>query len=96
MFPKNDEKSSVKKERFTNIFPYIKRYEPGSRTISYLFLPFSFKEFLKAKDLLLDVSKPSSRDKSMLLIITWDYKAEEEFKGKEVKFVPLWNGLLNA
>jgi len=37
------------------------------RTISYLFLPFSFKEFLKAKDLLLDVSKLSSREKSMLL-----------------------------
>ncbi len=35
---------------------------------------------------------------SNLLVITWDYEAEEEFKGKgkgeEIKFVPLWKWLL--
>lgn len=29
-----------------------------------------------------------------LLVITWDYEAEEVFKGKNVKFVPLWKWLL--
>jgi uncharacterized protein len=30
-----------------------------------------------------------------LLVITWDYEAEEEFKGEKIKFVPLWKWLLN-
>ena len=30
-----------------------------------------------------------------LLVITWDYEAEEKVKGKKIKFVPLWNWLLN-
>jgi predicted AAA+ superfamily ATPase len=30
-----------------------------------------------------------------LLVITWDYEDEEEFKGKRIKFVPLWRWLLN-
>ncbi len=29
-----------------------------------------------------------------LLVITWDYEAEEEFEGKRVKFLPLWKWLL--
>jgi len=29
-----------------------------------------------------------------LLVITWDYEAEEEFKGKRIKFIPLWKWLL--
>ncbi len=29
-----------------------------------------------------------------LLIITWDYEAEDEFKGKKIKFIPLWKWLL--
>jgi len=29
-----------------------------------------------------------------LLCITWDYEGEEEIKGKEIKFVPLWKWLL--
>ena len=29
-----------------------------------------------------------------LLIITWDYQAEEKFKGKKTKFIPLWKWLL--
>ena len=29
-----------------------------------------------------------------LRVITWDYEAEEEFKGKRVKFTPLWKWLL--
>jgi len=29
-----------------------------------------------------------------LSVITWDYESEEEFKGREIKFVPLWRWLL--
>ena len=39
---------------------------------------------LKAGDLL------KCRD---LLVVTWDYEAEEEVKGKKIKFVPLWRWL---
>ncbi len=31
---------------------------------------------------------------SSLLVVTWDYEGEEEFKGKKIKFVPLWKWLL--
>lgn len=31
---------------------------------------------------------------SNLLVITWDYEGREEFKGKEIKFIPLWKWLL--
>ncbi len=30
-----------------------------------------------------------------LLVITWDYEAEENIKGKKIKFIPLWKWLLN-
>ena len=30
-----------------------------------------------------------------LLCITWDYEAEEKFKGKRIKFIPLWKWLLS-
>jgi predicted AAA+ superfamily ATPase len=30
-----------------------------------------------------------------LLVITWDYEAEERVKGRKIKFVPLWKWLLN-
>ena len=33
---------------------------------------------------------------SNLLVVTWDYEAVEEFKGKEIKFIPLWKWLLNV
>jgi len=29
-----------------------------------------------------------------LLVITWDYEAIEETKGKQIKFVPLWKWLV--
>ena len=32
---------------------------------------------------------------SNLLIITWDYEAEEKINGKKIKFIPLWKWLLN-
>ena len=32
---------------------------------------------------------------SDLLVITWDYEAEEKVKGKKIKFIPLWKWLLN-
>ncbi len=31
-----------------------------------------------------------------LLIITWDYEAEEKIKGKKIRFVPLWKWLLDV
>jgi predicted AAA+ superfamily ATPase len=31
---------------------------------------------------------------SNLLIITWDYEAEEKINGKKIKFIPLWKWLL--
>ncbi|RLI90342.1 MAG: AAA family ATPase, partial [Candidatus Altiarchaeales archaeon] len=43
------------------------------------------KSLLKASELL------KCKD---LLCITWDYEGEEEFKGREIKFVPLWRWLL--
>ena len=33
-------------------------------------------------------------DCSNLLVITWDYEAREEFKGKRIRFTPLWKWLL--
>ncbi len=30
-----------------------------------------------------------------LLVITWDYEAEEEIKSKKIKFIPLWKWLLS-
>jgi len=30
-----------------------------------------------------------------LIIITWDYEAQEETKGKKIKYIPLWKWLLN-
>jgi predicted AAA+ superfamily ATPase len=32
---------------------------------------------------------------SNLLVITWDYEAEEKVKGRKIRFVPLWKWLLN-
>ena len=32
---------------------------------------------------------------SNLLVITWDYEAEERIKGRKIRFVPLWKWLLN-
>ena len=32
---------------------------------------------------------------SNLLVITWDYEAEEKIKEKKIKFIPLWKWLLN-
>ena len=29
-----------------------------------------------------------------LLVITWDYEGEEEFKNRKIKFIPLWKWLL--
>ena len=30
-----------------------------------------------------------------LIVITWDYEAEEKTKGKKIKFIPLWRWLLS-
>jgi len=29
-----------------------------------------------------------------LLVITWDYEGEEDFRGNRIRFVPLWKWLL--
>ena len=43
------------------------------RTLSYMLLPFSFKEFLKAKNANLDAGRLSSREKSVLLSLLDEY-----------------------
>ena len=46
------------------------------------------RSLLKAADIF-------QKDKPELLVITWDYEAEEEVKGKKIKFVPLWKWVLS-
>lgn len=43
------------------------------RTLSYLLLPFSFKEFLKMKNTSFDVARLSSKEKSILLGLLGEY-----------------------
>lgn len=43
------------------------------RTLSYTLLPFSFKEFLKMKNFILDISKLSSKESSVLLSLIEEY-----------------------
>lgn len=43
------------------------------RTLSYMLLPFSFKEFLKAKNADIDAGRLSSREKSVLLSLLDEY-----------------------
>ena len=38
-----------------------------------------------------EIFKSSKPD---LLVITWDYEGEEKFKGRKIKFTPLWKWLL--
>ncbi len=55
----------------------------------------SSKEELNSREIagILSASKEFKCDN--LLIITWDYEAEEKTEGKTIKFVPLWKWLLN-
>jgi len=55
-----------------------------------------------------DISKPNTKERELkalvkagkelkcrnLKVITWDYEGREEFKGKEIRFIPLWRWLL--
>ena len=43
---------------------------------------------------LLKAAEIFKRDRPELLVVTWDYEAEEEIGGKKIKFVPLWKWLL--
>ncbi len=43
------------------------------RTFSYTLLPFSFREFLKMKDITFDISKLGSKEKSILLSLLDEY-----------------------
>ena len=49
--------------------------------------PREIRSLLKAAELF-------KKDRPELSVITWDHEAEEEVKGKKVKFVPLWKWLL--
>ncbi|MCL5101481.1 MAG: ATP-binding protein [Candidatus Parvarchaeota archaeon] len=46
----------------------------------------------ETQSLLIGASELKCND---LLVITWDYEAEEKVKGKRIKFIPLWKWLLN-
>ncbi len=50
--------------------------------------PREIKSLLKAAELF-------KKDRPELSVITWDYEAVEEVKGKRIKFIPLWKWLLN-
>ena len=50
--------------------------------------PREIKSLLKAAEIF-------KRDRPELSVITWDYEAVEEVKGKRIKFIPLWRWLLN-
>jgi predicted AAA+ superfamily ATPase len=39
------------------------------------------------------VRAAGERDCRDLLVITWDLEGEEEFKGRDIRFVPLWQWL---
>ena len=43
---------------------------------------------------LLKADELFQKDQPELVVITWDYEAEEEIKGKKIRFVPLWKWLL--
>ncbi len=43
---------------------------------------------------LLKAAEIFKRDRPELLVVTWDYEAEEEIGGKKIKFVPLWKWFL--
>ena len=45
---------------------------------------------------LLNAGEIFKRDGPELLVITWDYEAEEEVKGRRIRFVPLWKWLLQV
>jgi len=47
---------------------------------------------MREKRVLIKASEELNCDN--MLIITWDYEAEEEFKGKQVKIMPLWKWIL--
>lgn len=50
----------------------------------------------ETKDALEALNKASKELRcNNLLVVTWDYESEEKFKGKKIKFIPLWKWLLN-
>lgn len=51
--------------------------------------------FTKERELKSIVTASKELDCNDLLVITWDYEAQEEFKGKNLNFIPLWKWLLN-
>ncbi len=48
--------------------------------------PREIRSLVKAAELF-------KKDRPKLSVITWDYEAVEEVKGRKIKFVPLWRWL---
>jgi len=55
----------------------------------------SSREFIKQIEVLNILLASKELHCNDLLVITWDYGAEEKVKGKKIKFIPLWKWLLD-
>ena len=53
------------------------------------------KEDIKKREISALISASKELKCNNLLVITWDYEAEEKVKGKKIKFIPLWKWLLD-
>lgn len=54
------------------------------------------KEEIKDREIKALIKASSELDCKNLLVISWDYEAEEKIRGKRIKFTPLWKWLLQS
>lgn len=52
------------------------------------------KEEIEEREIEALIKASSELNCNNLLVISWDYDAEEKIKGKTIKFTPLWKWLL--
>ncbi len=72
---------------------YFKEGKKSSGLIQVCYDISNFETKTREVKALLSVSKKLSC--SNLLVITWDYEAEEKIEGKKIKFIPLWKWILD-
>ena len=74
---------------------FVLRY--GNKVSSLVQVTYaSDKKDIRERELTNLISASSELRCDNLLVITWDYEAEEKIKGKKIKFIPLWKWLLNV
>jgi predicted AAA+ superfamily ATPase len=95
-------KSEVFKRFTVNYWRDIQKKEvdfvikDGIRTRQLIQVTYaSSKETIKDREIKNLLVASAELKCSDLLVITWDYEAEEKVKGRKIKFVPLWKWLLN-